>query len=56
VTVADATDQLEKAMEDMTMQGAEIRKLQEEIQKLQKLNSTFQASYNTKRHKSDKLK
>jgi hypothetical protein len=56
VTTPDAADQLAKAMEDMTLQGAEIRKLQEEIQNLQKLNSTFQASYNTERHKSDKLK
>jgi DNA repair ATPase RecN len=56
VTALDAVDQLAKAMEDMTLQGAEIKKLQEEIQNLQKLNSTFQASYNTERHKSDKLK
>jgi hypothetical protein len=28
VTSPDATDQLEKAMEDMTLQGEEIRKLQ----------------------------
>ena len=41
VTTPDAVDQLEKDMEDMTLQGAEIRKLQEEIQNLQKLNSTF---------------
>jgi hypothetical protein len=56
VTTPDVADQLAKAMVDMTLQGEEIRKLQEEIQNLQNLNSTFQASYNTERHKSDKLK
>jgi hypothetical protein len=43
-------------MEDMTLQGEEIKKLQEEIQNLQKVNFTFQTSYNTKRHNPDKLK
>jgi hypothetical protein len=40
-TNPNATNQLAKVMEDMTLQGAEIRKLQEEIKNLQRLNSTF---------------
>jgi hypothetical protein len=56
VTAPDVADQLEKVMEDMNMEGTEIRKLQEEIQNLQNINSTFQAIYNIERHKSDKLK
>jgi len=40
----------------MTLQGEKIRKLQEEIQNIQMLNSTFQNSSNIERHKSYKLK
>jgi hypothetical protein len=43
-------------MENMTLQGEEIRKLHEEIQNLQKLKSTFQTIYNTEMHKSERLK
>jgi hypothetical protein len=41
VTAPDAAEKLAKAMEDMTLQGEEIRKLHEEIQNLQKMKSTF---------------
>jgi hypothetical protein len=41
VTAPDAAEKLAKAMEDMTLQGVEIRKPHEEIQNLQKLKSTF---------------
>jgi len=39
-------------MEEMTLQGAEIKKLQQEIENLQNRKSYFQASYNTERHTS----
>jgi hypothetical protein len=44
-----------KSMEDMTLQGEEIKRLQEEVKNLQKLKSMFQASYNTEMHKSQRL-
>jgi hypothetical protein len=47
VAVPDASEKLAKSMEDMTLQGEEIRILQEEINNLQKLKSMFQSSYNT---------
>jgi hypothetical protein len=47
---------LAKSMEEMTLQGEEIKKLHHKIENLQKLKSSFQASYNTKRHTSEKLK
>jgi hypothetical protein len=43
-------------MEEMNLQGVEIKKLQQEMEKLQKLKSSLQASYNTERHTSKKLK
>jgi hypothetical protein len=55
-TAPDAIEKLAKDMEDMTLQGEEIRKLQEEIQNIQKLKFAFQASYNTEMHKSERLK
>jgi hypothetical protein len=56
VTVLETSEALAKSMEEMTLQGAEIKKLQQEIENLQKLKSSFQASYNTERHTSEKLK
>jgi hypothetical protein len=56
VTAPDAAEKLAKAMEDMTLQGAKIRKLHEEIHNIQNMKSTFQASYNTKMHKEERLK
>ena len=56
VTAPDAAEKLVKAMEDMNLQGEEIRKLHEEIRNLQKMNSTFQASCNIEMHKLEKLK
>jgi hypothetical protein len=56
VTVLGTSEALAKSMEEMTLQGAEIKKLHHEIENLQKLKSSFQASYNTERHTSEKLK
>jgi hypothetical protein len=55
VTTSDASERLVKSMEDMTLQGEEIKRLQEEINNLQKLKSMFQSSYNTEMHKSQRL-
>jgi hypothetical protein len=43
-------------MEEITLQGVEIKKLHIEIENLQKLKSSFKASYNTERHTSEKIK
>jgi hypothetical protein len=43
-------------MEEMTIQGEKIERLKQEIENLQKLKSSFQASYNTERHTLEKLK
>ena len=42
-------------MEDMSIQGEEIRKLQEEVNNLQEMNSIFQASHQEDMHKSQRL-
>jgi hypothetical protein len=47
VTTIDASNKLAKSMEDMSLQGKEIKRLQDEINNLQKMMSTFQSSYNT---------
>jgi hypothetical protein len=52
VTTSDASERLVKSMEDMTLQGEEIKRLQEEINNLQRLKSMFQTSYNKEMHKS----
>ena len=52
VTTSDASERLVKSMEDMTLQGEEIKRLQEEIINLHKLKSMFHSSYNTNMHKS----
>jgi hypothetical protein len=46
VQVSDASKKLVKSMEDMSLQGEEIRKLQEEVKNLQELKSMFQACWN----------
>jgi len=56
VTTRDASEKLAKSMEDMPLQGQEIKRLQDEINNLQQLKSTFQLSYNTEMYKSQRLK
>jgi hypothetical protein len=56
VTVLETYEILEKSMEEMTIQGAEIKRLKQEIENHHKLKSSFQANYNTERHTSEKLK
>jgi hypothetical protein len=55
VTTSDASERIVKSMEDMTLQGEEIKRLQEEINNLQKLKSMFHSSYNIEMHKSQRL-
>jgi hypothetical protein len=55
VQVSYASDKLVKSMEDMSIQGEEIRKLHEEVKNLQELNSMFQASHQAEIHKSQRL-
>jgi hypothetical protein len=55
VKLPDASKKLAKSMEDMSLQGEEIKILQEEIKNLQKLKSMFQSSYNIDMHKSQRL-
>jgi hypothetical protein len=55
VKVPDVYEKLVKSMEDMSLQGEEIKKLKEEVKILQFLKSMFQASYNTEMHKSQRL-
>jgi hypothetical protein len=56
VTIPETSEALAKSMEEMTLQGAEIKKLHHEIENLQKLKSSFQESYNTESYTSEKLK
>ena len=44
-----------KSMEDVSIQGEEIIKLQEEVKNLQDLNSMFQSRYHAEMHKSRRL-
>jgi hypothetical protein len=55
VKVPYASEKLVKSMEDMSLQGQEIRKFQEEVKNLQDLKSMFQTSYHAKMHKSQTL-
>jgi hypothetical protein len=41
VQVSDASEKFVKSMEDMSIQGEEIRKLHEEVKNLKKLKSMF---------------
>jgi hypothetical protein len=43
-------------MEEMTLQGEEIKKLWQEMEHLQKLKYSFQTSYNTEKHTLEKLR
>jgi FtsZ-binding cell division protein ZapB len=47
---------LEKSMEEMTLQGTEINRLKMEVESLQELKSSFQTRYNIERQASEKLK
>jgi predicted RNase H-like nuclease (RuvC/YqgF family) len=56
LTVLEKSVELARSMEEMTLQESEIKRLEKEIENLQELKSSFQASYNTERHTSEKLK
>jgi hypothetical protein len=48
--VSGTSEALATSMEKMTLQGKEIKRLEQEIENLQKIKASFQASYNTERH------
>ena len=50
--VPDASEKLVKSMEDMSLQGEEIKKLQEEVKNIQEFKSMFQANHHPEMHKS----
>jgi hypothetical protein len=52
VKVPDASEKMVKSMEDMSLQGKEIIKLQEEVRILQDLKSMFQSNYHVEMHKT----
>jgi predicted transcriptional regulator YdeE len=54
VKVRDAFEKLVKFMEDMSLQGEETQKLQEEVKIPQDLKSMFQYSYHAEMHKSQR--
>jgi predicted RNase H-like nuclease (RuvC/YqgF family) len=56
LTALEKSVELARSMEEMTLQELEIKRLEKEIENLQELKSSFQASYNTKRHTSEKMK
>jgi hypothetical protein len=49
---SNASDKLVKSMEDMSIQGAEIKKLQEEVKLLQEEKSNIQACHQVEMHES----
>jgi hypothetical protein len=55
VQVSYASKKPVKSMEDMSLQGADIRKIQEEVKNLQEIKSMFQASNHAEMHKSQRL-
>jgi hypothetical protein len=54
IQVSYASEKLVKSMEYISIQGEEIRKLQEEEKNLQELKSIFQASHQAGMHKSQR--
>ena len=52
VQVSDESKKLVKSMEYISLQGEEIRKLQEEVKNLQELKSMFQSRHQAEMHKS----
>ena len=52
----EKTVELAKSMEEMTLQGTEIRRLKKEVENLQELKSSYQKSYNIEWQTSVKLK
>jgi hypothetical protein len=56
LTALEKSVELARSMEEMTFQESEIKRLEKEIENLQKLKYSFQSSYNTERHTLEKLK
>jgi hypothetical protein len=56
LTALEKTIELAKSMEEMNLQETEIRRLKKEVENLQELKSSYQASYSKEKQTSDKLK
>jgi hypothetical protein len=56
LTALEKSVELARSMEEMTLQESEIKRLEKEIENLQEIKSSFQASYNIEIHTSEKLK
>jgi uncharacterized coiled-coil DUF342 family protein len=56
LTALEKSVELAKSMEEMTLQGMEINRLNKEIENLQELKSSYQTSYNIERQTSENLK
>jgi DNA repair exonuclease SbcCD ATPase subunit len=56
LTALEKTVELEKSMEEMNLQETEISKLKKEVENLQEVKSSYQASYSKEKQTSDKLK
>jgi hypothetical protein len=55
VQVSDAFEKHVKSMEDMSLQGEEVRKMKEDIKNLQEMKSMFQTSHHVEMHKSQRI-
>jgi hypothetical protein len=56
LTSLDKTIELAKSIEEMNLQETEISILKKEVENLQELKSSYQASYSKEKQTSDKLK
>jgi hypothetical protein len=56
LTALEKTVELEKSMEEMTLQGTEINRLKMEVESLQELKCSFQTRYNIERQVLENLK
>jgi hypothetical protein len=56
LTALEKSVEIEKSMEEMSLQGTEINRLNKEIENLQELKSSYQTNYNIERQTSKNLK
>jgi hypothetical protein len=56
LTTLEIFVEIARSMEEMTLQESTIKRLEKEVENLQELKYSFQASYNRERSTSEKLK
>jgi hypothetical protein len=56
LTALEKSIELEKSMEEMTLQGPKINRLKKEVKNLLELKSSYQKNYNIERKTSENLK